>query len=186
MNQTTSERRLRAFFALANHHTLFARQWWCTWSRYTSVPLRVIMAHPCSIVSSTFVAALLCTGAFPVAFAAEPPPAYAQGQPAYDPRQYNPSLNTPPQGMPAVGLAVPAKPPGPTPDAADPGIAGNLNLSMPDVTFRNLLTKLQAPAPTAADSLTQNTTSDTTSSYTASQPPPDPAQHGLAAPTKLP
>ena len=120
------------------------------WSRYTSVPLRVLMTHTCSVVAVTLVAALLCTGAYPVAFAAEPLPAYAQGQPAYDPGQDNPGLNTPPQGMPGVGLAVPAKPTGPAPDAADPGIAGNLNLSMPDVTFRNLLTKLQAPAPTAA------------------------------------
>jgi hypothetical protein len=186
MKQATSGRRLGAFFALANHRALFARRWWCTWSRYATVPLRVLMTHTCSVVSVTLVAALLCTGAYPVAYAADPLPAYAQGQPAYDPGQYNPSLNTPPQGMPGVGLAVPAKPTGPAPDAADPGLAGNLNLSMPDVTFRNLLTKLQAPAQTAADSLSQNTTPDTTSSYTASQPPPDPAQHGLAAPTKFP
>ncbi len=142
------------------------------------------MAHTCSIVSKTLLAALLCTGTLSAAFAAEPLPAYVQG-PAYDPGQYNPRDNAPPQGIPPVGLAVPAKPTGPTPDAANPGIAGNLNLSMPDVNFQSLLTRLQAPAPTA-DSLSQSTTPDTTSSYTASQPPPDLAQHGLAAPTKLP
>lgn len=153
------------------------------------MPLRVKMAHTCSIASKALVAVLLCTGILSRAFAAEP-------LPAYDPGQYNntPLDAAPPQNMPAVGLAVPPNPvglaarPNPNgtpPDAADPGVAGNLNLAMPDVSFRNLLTKLQAPAP-ATDPFSQNSTPDTTSSYSASQPPPDAAQHDLATPIKLP
>jgi len=146
-------------------------------SRETPAPLRVKMAHTCSIASKALVAVLLCTGIFSDAFAAEP-------LPGYDPGQYGTRLDAP-KGMPPVGLAAPAKPAGPAPNAGDPGIAGNLNLSMPDVTFRNLLTRLQAPARTA-DPLGQNSTPDTTTSYSASQPPPGPAQHDLATPTKLP
>lgn len=135
------------------------------------------MAHICSTVSKTLIAVLLWTGTASGAFAADP-------LQAYDPTQYgtNPDV---PKDMAPVGLAAPANPTGPAPNAADAGIAGNLNLSMPDVTFRNLLTKLQTPAPTG-DTLSQNSTPDTTSSYSASQPPPGPAQHDPATPIKLP
>jgi len=135
------------------------------------------MAQICSIASKILVTVMVCASTFSGASAAQP-------LPAYDPGQYNNTpLNAPPQGLPQAGLATPPNPNGPAPDAADPAVAGNLNLSMPDVNFRNLLTKLQAPA---SDLQNQYSTPDTTSSYSTSQPPPGPAQRDLATPFKLP
>src|SRR5690242_13231382 len=97
------------------------------------------MAYTCSIASKAVIAVLLWAGTA-AAYAADP-------LPAYDPSQYGTRQDAA-KGTPPVGLAAPAKPTGTAPNAADAGIAGGLNLSMPDVTFRNLLTRLQAPAPT--------------------------------------
>jgi hypothetical protein len=135
------------------------------------------MAHTSSIASKALIAIVLCAGTFASAVAAEP-------LPAYDPGQYGARLDAP-KGTPPVGLGSPAKPTGPDANAPDPGLTANLNLSMPDVTFRNLLTRLQTPARTA-DPFSQNATPDTTSSYSASQPPPVPAQQDLATPTEHP
>jgi hypothetical protein len=155
---------------------LFARQRWYNRSA-RRVPLRAKMVNIRYMASKAFLAILVSGSTLCSAYAAEPP------LPAYDPGQYAAPVDAGPAKVPPTALAAPpvfAAPPvqgAPPPGATDLAVPGNPDLSMPQVTFRNLLTTLRVPQP-AAD---QYSTPDTTSSYSTIAPT-DPAQRDTALP----
>lgn len=135
------------------------------------------MADTHSIACTALVAILVCAGMLRGASAAQPI------QP-YDPGAYSVPLDDAPGNKPPATLQAPPNQQGPAlgTNVPDPGATGNLNVAMPEVTFRSLLTQLQTPLP-AADSRNQYSTPDTTSPYSTSQPT-DPTQQGPTDPTQ--
>jgi hypothetical protein len=127
------------------------------------------MADTHSIACTALVALLVSAGMLRGASAAVP-------LEPYDPGAYGVPLDDAPGNKPPNTLLAPPNQPGPARDAnaPDPGATGKLNVTMPEVTFGNLLTQLRTPPP-AADSSNQYSTPDTTSSYSTSAPT-DPTQ----------
>jgi hypothetical protein len=117
--------------------------------KHEACGLSRMIADPHSIVRTAFVAFLLCGGTFYAASAVEPTPQYnpsAYPAPAEPDPEAETVLAAPKLDSPTGGI---------TPPGADAAVAGtvppdvnatdNLNLAMPDMNFRGLLTKLQAP-----------------------------------------